>query len=133
MALLLASMDSSSSATSWPMPSSGRERAWARSLAASSNLPAAASFDAVAFVCSHLAWAAAFSSGGTRLAEETLDEVLVLCQPAGEDFQGDEAVHGDLARLEDGAHAALAYALDDLEAAETRGSPWLPARTLLAG
>ena len=58
--------------------------------------------------------------GRTGLAEEPLDVGPVLGELRREDLQRDDAVHADLPRLEDRAHAARAKAAEDLVPAYPR-------------
>jgi len=53
--------------------------------------------------------------GGSGLADEPVDEFLVLGEPLGEDLERDQAIHGDLPGLEHGTHAAAAQGAHDLE------------------
>jgi hypothetical protein len=50
---------------------------------------------------------------GAGLVEELLDVALVVRQALREDLDRDEAIHGQLAGLEDRAHAALADLAED--------------------
>ena len=58
-------------------------------------------------------------AGRPRFAKKSCDELLVRRESLGKHFDGDDAVHADLSRLVDCAHASLAKLAHQLEPGDT--------------
>ena len=73
------------------------------------------------------------TSGGAGLLVEALDDATVMGQIGAEDFEGDLAIHADLQRAIDGAHAAFSEARDDGEALDPSTDQWIGGRAAQLG